>query len=98
MSVATGPDLSVIIPAYNEEKRLGKTVGSIAGYLSSKKFDYELIVVDDGSSDDTSGVASAAGRLVPGFRLLKIRLNVCLNLGSRRRPSLPISAPSILRR
>lgn len=45
--------LSVIIPAYNEEERLLPTLSKIYAYLSTKDFPYEIIVVDDGSTDNT---------------------------------------------
>ncbi|MBM2834085.1 MAG: hypothetical protein HW406_1246 [Candidatus Brocadiaceae bacterium] len=45
--------LSVIIPAYNEGKRLLPTLSKICAYLSTKDFPYEIIVVDDGSTDNT---------------------------------------------
>lgn len=45
--------LSVIIPAYNEEKRVLSTLSKICAYLSTKDFPYEIIVVDDGSTDNT---------------------------------------------
>ena len=45
--------LSVIIPAYNEGKRLLPTLSKIYAYLSTKDFPYEIIVVDDGSTDNT---------------------------------------------
>ncbi len=45
--------LSLIVPAYNEEKRLLPTLGKISGYLSKQGFSYEIIVVDDGSTDNT---------------------------------------------
>jgi len=45
--------LSVIIPAYNEGKRLLSTLSKICAYLSTKDFPYEIIVVDDGSTDNT---------------------------------------------
>lgn len=48
--------LSVIIPAYNEERRLPKTLLSIDGYLKTQNFDYEIIIVNDGSKDRTSEV------------------------------------------
>ncbi|MEK6867262.1 MAG: dolichyl-phosphate beta-glucosyltransferase [Nanoarchaeota archaeon] len=49
-------ELSVIIPAYNEEKRIGRTLEAILGYLDKQKYQYEIIVVNDGSSDKTKEV------------------------------------------
>lgn len=49
--------LSIIIPAYNEEKRLLPTLNKVCAYLSSKNYSYEIIVVDDGSSDNTLKMA-----------------------------------------
>lgn len=48
---------SVIVPAYNEETRLGATLQTILSYLKQADFTAELIVVDDGSSDKTAEVA-----------------------------------------
>ncbi|TVM00311.1 MAG: glycosyl transferase [Candidatus Brocadia sp. WS118] len=45
--------LSIAIPAYNEEKRLLTTINKICSYLSHGGFPYEIIVVDDGSTDNT---------------------------------------------
>lgn len=50
-------DISIVIPAYNEEKRLEKTLQRILTYLQEKDCDYEIIVVDDGSRDETLAVA-----------------------------------------
>jgi glycosyltransferase involved in cell wall biosynthesis len=52
-------DLSVVIPAYNEEGRLPKTLDSIFAYLQKKSYRAEIIVVDDGSSDRTAEIVSA---------------------------------------
>jgi dolichyl-phosphate beta-glucosyltransferase len=49
--------LSVVIPAYNEEKRLTKTVDTIRSYLREQKIESEIIVVSDGSCDRTAAVA-----------------------------------------
>lgn len=45
--------LSIIIPAYNEEKRLLATISKVGVYFSQGGFPYEIIVVDDGSTDST---------------------------------------------
>ncbi len=45
--------LSIVIPAYNEEKRIGKTILAINEYLQKQNYSYEIIVADDGSKDNT---------------------------------------------
>ena len=59
MNSQTGVHLSVVIPAYNEEERLGETLGRISRYLDSRGMTYEIIVVDDGSTDGTTKVAES---------------------------------------
>lgn len=49
--------LSVIIPAHNEEKRIGKTLRDTDAYLEQQDYDYEIIVVDNNSTDRTDAVA-----------------------------------------
>ncbi|HWM86101.1 MAG TPA: dolichyl-phosphate beta-glucosyltransferase [Kofleriaceae bacterium] len=51
-----GPDLSVVIPAYNEAARLGPTLERVVEYCRAHHPAYEVLVVDDGSTDDTAGV------------------------------------------
>jgi glycosyltransferase involved in cell wall biosynthesis len=51
-------DLAVVIPAYNEEQSLQSTVESVKAVLDDADIDYELIVVNDGSSDRTAEIAS----------------------------------------
>ena len=45
--------LSVVLPAYNEEKMIQKAAGTIGGILQKEAIDYEIIFVDDGSKDGT---------------------------------------------
>ncbi len=54
------PKLSVVIPAYNEAVRLPPSLERIVAYLDGAGTDYELLVVDDGSTDDTAAAAEAA--------------------------------------
>lgn len=49
-------DLSIVIPAYNEEARLERTVQRVAGFFRTRPEKWELIVVDDGSTDRTEEV------------------------------------------
>lgn len=67
--------ISVVIPAYNEEKRIGKTLRKILKYFENKKYDYEIIVVDDCSKDKTVHVAEFFKS-----KRIKIIKNLC-NLG-----------------
>jgi len=64
-----GVYLSVIIPAYNEEMRLPKTLEEIDKYLSKQSYDYEILVVNDGSKDKTVEVAKS---LIPKIKNLKV--------------------------
>ncbi len=45
--------LSIIIPAFNEVERIGKTIEKVVDYLNKKDFTWDIIVVDDGSTDGT---------------------------------------------
>jgi len=51
------PSLSVVIPAFNEEHRLGSTLVAIASFLGTQPWTWEIRVVDDGSTDATVPVA-----------------------------------------
>ncbi|MFI9836903.1 dolichyl-phosphate beta-glucosyltransferase [Nonomuraea sp. NPDC051941] len=64
-------DLSVVIPAYNEEARLGATLAAVQAHLSATPLSWELIVVDDGSADRTLAVASAAAGTEPRIRVIR---------------------------
>ncbi|MDP3740790.1 MAG: glycosyltransferase family 2 protein [bacterium] len=48
--------LSVVIPAYNEEKRIERTLLDVDGYLEKQNYGYEILVVDNGSNDKTAEV------------------------------------------
>ena len=64
------PELSIIIPAYNEELRLPATLSSIAAYTRSSKRKTEVIVVDDGSRDKTVAVAEQFRDEIPSLRVV----------------------------
>ena len=53
--------LSVVIPAYNEARRLPRTLAGWREFLSAQPYAWEVIVVDDGSRDDTADVAAREG-------------------------------------
>lgn len=54
------PDLSIVVPAFDEQDRLGGTIKKILAYVGENKISAELIVVDDGSTDATADVARMA--------------------------------------
>lgn len=57
-------EISVIIPAYNEEKILGKVLDDIKGLAGERGYDAQIIVVDDGSKDGTADVARSKGAVI----------------------------------
>ena len=63
------PDLSVVVPAYNEEDRLSSTVRSILEFLAGQDLGWEVIVVDDGSEDGTAQLASSLSVQFPNVRV-----------------------------
>jgi dolichyl-phosphate beta-glucosyltransferase len=64
------PALSVVIPAYNEEARLGGTLQATLAYLDAHAPSFELIVVDDGSTDKTAKIVEAVQATRPEVKLL----------------------------
>ncbi len=70
------PDLSVVIPTYNEEWRLLPTIGAIATHVSSMGLTWELIIADDGSTDATV-------ELVRALDLVNLRLLVAERNGGK---------------
>ncbi|MFN7088557.1 MAG: dolichyl-phosphate beta-glucosyltransferase [Candidatus Paceibacteria bacterium] len=64
------PYLSVIIPAYNEEGRIDKTLREIDNYLSKQSYSYEILVVNDGSRDNTAGVVQGLMPFIKNLRLI----------------------------
>lgn len=63
--------LSIIIPAYNEEPRLPKTLDKVRAYLSAQSYTYEVIVVDNGSQDRTLEIAQDFAARYPFIRTIK---------------------------
>lgn len=68
-------DLSIVIPAYNEQARLGPTLQDILAYGRRTGRHFEVIVVDDGSRDGTSALVLNARREAPELRLIRLPEN-----------------------
>lgn len=54
------PELSLVIPAFNEQSRLPRTLERVRAYFDRELPNYEILVVDDGSADETARVARAS--------------------------------------
>jgi dolichyl-phosphate beta-glucosyltransferase len=65
------PFLSVVVPAYNEERRLPETLPRIVDFLRAQTYPCEVIVVDDGSTDGTADVVEGIAAEAPSVRLIK---------------------------
>jgi dolichyl-phosphate beta-glucosyltransferase len=61
--------LSVVVPCFNEEQRLPRTIEQVERYLDAKSAPYELILVDDGSADGTRRVMDAAAKAHAAVRI-----------------------------
>lgn len=64
------PYLSVIMPSYKEGERIGRTLLEIEKYFNSKNYDYEIIVIVDGSSDNTAEIARNYSSQVKNLRVI----------------------------
>lgn len=69
------PYLSIVIPAYNEALRVGRTLDEVQKYADSKPFETEVVLVDDGSSDRTLELFKEFQSLRPGTRVLSNPVN-----------------------
>ena len=94
-------ELSVVIPAFNEERGIGATLDELKAVLKSMAGSSEIILVDDGSSDRTAAIALAKGvkvishstnrgygaALAAGFSAAKGRVLACLDADGTYPPS-----------
>lgn len=70
------PDVSVVIPAYNEASRILPTLFSRLHYFASRRLSHEIIVVDDGSQDATAALVRELARRLTNVRLLCLPSNL----------------------
>lgn len=69
--------ISIVIPVYNEAKRITDFLQSVIDYLSNKTFSYEIVIVDDGSIDQTVKIAETmlCEKLPGKYRTFKLHVN-----------------------
>jgi glycosyltransferase involved in cell wall biosynthesis len=65
------PSYSIVIPAYNEGQRLGATLERVLAYVASQQWSAEIIVVNDGSRDNTAEIVRSFALGNPALRLLE---------------------------
>jgi dolichyl-phosphate beta-glucosyltransferase len=70
------PEVSIVIPAYNEARRIVPTLASRVAYFESLSVSYEIIVVDDGSRDETAAVVREVAREHDSLRLIRLPSNL----------------------
>jgi dolichyl-phosphate beta-glucosyltransferase len=69
---ADAPDVSIVIPAYNEETRIGQCLATVVDFVRSRPYAAEVIVVDDGSDDATHALALEAAAGYPEVTVCQI--------------------------
>jgi len=57
-------NISFVLPAYNEERLIGRAISSIHAAMTARDIDYEIVVADDASDDQTAAIARALGAAV----------------------------------
>lgn len=65
------PTYSIVIPAYNERARIGATLDKVLAYVHSQGWDAEVIVVNDGSRDNTADIVQSFAAKDPALRLIE---------------------------
>jgi len=74
-ATTTPVDVSIVIPAYNEERRLPPTLLDMVDYFDRQPFSYEILVVDDGSRDGTCEVVRKFERVRKQVKLIQLPKN-----------------------
>jgi dolichyl-phosphate beta-glucosyltransferase len=69
------PFLSVVIPAYKEGERIGRNLLEIDQYLKKQSYTYEIVIVVDGSPDNTAEVARNYALQIPHIRVIENKKN-----------------------
>jgi dolichyl-phosphate beta-glucosyltransferase len=70
-SLLDAPTYSIVLPAYNERERIAGTLDRILAYATERGWKAEIIVVNDGSNDDTAEIVGGYAQKHPGLRLLE---------------------------
>jgi glycosyltransferase involved in cell wall biosynthesis len=88
-----------VVPIYNEEENIPLLVETISGALADSRLDYEMILVDDGSSDGSFSLLKGIAEADPQVRVIRFRRSWPEGAGCRpgrfagHRPSAPRPGP-----
>jgi len=69
--ILSSPTYSIVLPAYNESERIASTLDQILSHADQREWSFEVIVVNDGSSDATAQTVETYARKYPALRLLE---------------------------
>jgi dolichyl-phosphate beta-glucosyltransferase len=70
------PSFSVVVPAYNEADAIGETLSAVSAYFAATGLRYEILVIDDGSTDDTAQIVEKfSSSLDPFVRIIRSSRN-----------------------
>jgi dolichyl-phosphate beta-glucosyltransferase len=78
------PHISVVFPAFNEQERIGASLEQVRAWLDQHQPDHEVLVVDDGSRDDTAALVREAAEAWPRLRLIQLARNMGKGAATRR--------------
>jgi dolichyl-phosphate beta-glucosyltransferase len=67
--------ISIVIAAYNEEHRIGESLLKVRDYVTKKNMDYEIIVVDDGSTDNTKRLVTNYKKEIENLKIISYPIN-----------------------
>ncbi len=70
-AIMNQPPYSIVIPAFNEQARIGATLDRVMECVEARRWDAEVLVVNDGSRDDTAEIVSNYARRYPNLRLIE---------------------------
>ena len=81
------PFCSIVIPCYNESTQIFSTLSTIKEYMDSKNYKWEIIVVNDGSEDNTRKIVSSFSLTEPRVKIIKTaacpKRNIIVNFRCR---------------